>query len=419
MTAIDANPVDAGASSPDLAATVGAERCPMGLPVITARMLAAADTVRRIREAGPVHEVNMGGRETGLLLAGYDAAAKALADPRLMGEPPQALAARAGRRTDEDLLDEEDLFFLPEEQHRRLRRMITRQLTHRRVTALATRIQGEVDALLDAVPTGAPVDAISALARPLPVAVLCELLGVPRDGRRYIRDYVYGWIAELGAATPVTKSAGLALAEYLRALIAERRRTPGDDLISAMARSEGASTSEADVLSAVRLLLVAGNRPVTTLLASGIATLLRPRDRWQRLVEDPGQLDATVEELLRFVTPAALSSRYARTDTEVAGVPVPAGTGVHCAMRAVNRDPARFPDPDVFDPRRPDNPHLAFGLGRKHCLGAALARAEARLAIGTLARRFPDLTLVEDVHPSVSTTGHRQLLVLLDPHSAA
>ncbi|MBB2914944.1 cytochrome P450 [Streptosporangium becharense] len=394
----------------DLVGLLGAEACPEGLPVINVEMLRDPETLRRMREAGDLHRVNLGGREAGWLLTSHDTSWKALVDPRMRGESPYSRKRAPG-----ELADEEDLFFLPNEEHARLRRMISRPLTPRRVAALTDRIQKEADALLDAMPPSEAVDFIASFARPFPVAVLCELLGIPQDGRRYIRDYIYGWVAEAGEATPVTESAGLALADYLRTLIAQRRAEPKNDLISAMAQTEGPETSEEDVLSAVRLLLVAGNRPVTRLLTKSLGVLLHDRSHWQRLVDDPTRIDATVEELLRIVTPIALSSRNLKEEVEIGGVLLPEGAGVHCALGAVNRDPAHFTDPDTFDPERPDNPHMAFGLGHRHCLGAALARAEARIVFGTLTRRFPDMRILKDQEVHGLRPGTSRLPVVLCP----
>lgn len=391
----------------ELAGALDAEVCPAGLPVITARMLNDPHAVRLMREAGSAHEVNLSKRETGWLLTGYDAAARAMVDPRLLGDPPQYWAKRGESRP--ELLDEEDLFFLPEPERVRLRLLIARRLTNRRVAALAGRLQGQVDALLDAMPPAGTVNFVAAFARPLPAMVLCELLGIPGPGRQYVLNYVNGWIAGAGVASPVTESAGLAMAEYLKELVAARRSAPGDDLISAMA--QGAEATDGDVLSAIRLLLVAGHRPVTRLLARGVAALLSPRSRWQQLVSEPERIEATVEELLRFITPTPLATRYVKDETEIGGVPLPGGSGVHCSLGAANRDPARFDDPDTFDPRRPTNPHLSFGLGRKHCLGAALVRAEARVAIGSLVRRFPQAQLVDDQLSS------GRLMIVLNPAS--
>lgn len=402
-----------GGTDAELISSLGVEVCPAGRPVVTARMLNDADALRILREAGAVHHVNMGGRETGFLVTTHEAASRALVDPRMMGEHP--LARRPGSEADTALVDEEDLFFLPEQEHASLRQLITRQLTHRRVTELARRIQREVDRLLDAMPCARPVNFFALFARPLPVAVLCELLGIPQERRQYIQDYVYRWIPDTHGE-PVTDHEGIAMAEFLTGLIEDRRRCPKDDLITAMIRSRHA-TPTGEVLSAVRLLLVAGNRPVTRLLLDGVRVLLEERDRWQRLVDDPGRVEATVEELLRFVTPTVLSSRYLSTDTELAGVSLPKGSGVHCALGAANRDPRCFSDPEKFDPDRQSNPHLAFGLGRKHCLGAALARVEARITFSTLARRFPQMRLATVDEVRGEPPGGRRTTVVLAPAS--
>ncbi len=400
-------------SPADLARSLDAELCPVGLPVITARMLNDVAALRRMRDAGPVHHVNMGGRETGWLVTTHEAASKALSDPHMMGEHPLTRRKADPAGADQDLVDEEDLFFLPEQEHTRLRALITRQLTHRRVTALADRIQREVDKALDAMPRTTAVNFFSAFARPLPVAVLCELLGIPESRRQYIQDYVYRWIPDTHGE-PVTDHEGIAMARYLTGLIEQRRSEPRDDLISAMTHAPGGpATSE--VLSAVRLLLVAGNRPVTRLLVDGVEVLLRERAEWQRLRTDPTRIETTVEELLRVVTPTVLSSRYVRADTVIDGVPVTRGDGVHCALGAANRDPARFADPETFDPDRRVNPHLAFGLGRKHCLGAALARTEARVVFATLVRRFPAMRPARDSEVADGRPTGRWLPVVLVP----
>ncbi|MFD3533717.1 cytochrome P450 [Streptomyces sp. NPDC058664] len=370
--------------------------CPYGAsgqpPVIGADMLRDHAALTRLRESG-TPEVSLGGRETGWMITRYEVAAAALVEPALRGDHPLAVSMRSG--ADEEACDEEQLFFLPADEHRRLRRTVSRHLTHRRVAALLPRIQREADRLLAAVPAGGTVDLVEAFSRPFPVAVLCELLGIPEAERRHVRDYVYGWIAEYGEATTVTESAGHALARYLGGLIEERADAPGDDLISAMLRQGGedAELLRQDTLAAVRFLLVAGHRPVTRLLNDGLELLLEQREHWEALRSDRGRLDATIEELLRYVTPTALSSRYAAAPTEVDGAPLAAGSGAHCALVAVNRDPARFEEPDRFDPDRTPYPHLSFGLGHKHCLGAALARAEIRIAFDTLLTRFPRMTL--------------------------
>ncbi|MFE5597390.1 cytochrome P450 [Streptomyces sp. NPDC056549] len=383
-------------------------------PVIAAETLRDHAALTRLRESG-TPEVSLGGREDGLMVTRYTLAAAVLVEPALRGEHPLAVSLRAG--ADGEACDEERLFFLPTEEHLRVRRTVSRPLTHRRVAGLVPRVQREADLLLAAVPPGEAVDLVAAFSRPFPVAVLCELLGIPREERGYVRDYLYGWVAEYGEASTVTESAGHALARYLEELIAARVREPGDDLISAMVRQGGEDSGalREDVLAAVRFLLVAGHRPVTRLITDGLELLLRQREHWDRLRADPGRLDATVEELLRHVTPTTLASRYAAAPTEVDGAVLTGGDGVHCALAAVNRDPERFEDPDRFDPDRTPNAHLAFGLGHKHCLGSALARAELRIAFGTLLARFPGLVLADPAPGAEEEPERRRLRVVLAP----
>jgi cytochrome P450 len=381
-------------------------------------MLNDLDLLRELRQTGPVHEVDLAGTPI-WLVTGHEAITTAFADATLTaGADPEAPDI-AG------LPFEEDLSALPPEDHARLRRMIGRQLTARRVAALRPLIQRETDRLLDAIPAGETADFVDAFARRLPVAVLCDLFALPEDGRRLVHDYVLGWLVEDGdPAGPAHDATGIAaMAAYLRDLIARRRAHPGDDLISAMIVADGDPAGDLELLSAVRLILVAGHRAVTTLLANGLATLTGQPELWRQLVAEPAVLPRAVEELLRIVTPVPLSvPRFAAADTDLAGVPVCQGAAVQAAWGAANRDPARFTDPDTIDLCRSDNPHLSFGHGHHYCLGAALGRAEAQITFGTLARRFPRLLAAgrsteADYRPGTV----RELLTLpivLDPDAA-
>ncbi|MCZ0982320.1 cytochrome P450 [Streptomyces diastatochromogenes] len=319
-------------------------------PVIGAETLRDHAALARLRESGTV-EVSLGGREDGLMVTRYGVAAAVLVEPALRGEHPLAVSMRTGE--DEEACDEEQLFFLPTEEHRRLRRTVSRHLTHRRVAALVPRVQREADRLLAAVPPGEAVDLVRVFSARSRSPCSVNSWASP-GGAGYVRDYLYGWVAEYGGASTVTESAGHALARYLEQLIGERAQSPGDDLISAMLRRGGEDDGplREDALAAVRFLLVAGHRPVTRLITDGLELLLRQREHWERLVAEPGRLDAAVEELLRHVTPTTLASRYAGTPTEVDGAALAGGDGVHCALAAVNRDPERFEDPDLFDPDR-------------------------------------------------------------------
>jgi cytochrome P450 len=259
------------------------------------------------------------------------------------------------------------------------------------VEALRPRIQRETDALLDALPTDEPVDLLRRFALPLPIIVLCELFGFPAPDRGYIHE----WLAE--RMTRIPPDAHADIDDYLCARIAERKQTTSDDLLGWVVDAEGPALADTDLISAARLLMVAGHRAPTTLLANGVAALLRHRDQWQRIVADPSLVTPAVEELLRFVTPFPVGlARHTTAPVQVDNTRIPEGDLVSASLVSTNRDPAVFEDPDVLDVGREPNPHLAFGHGHHHCLGAALARAQAQVAIGTLTRRFGGLTLAED-----------------------
>ncbi|MBB5084192.1 cytochrome P450 [Nonomuraea endophytica] len=392
---------------------------------LTPAQLNDVPTLRRLREAAPVHHVDLGRGGAEWLLTGYEAAVTGFADQRLAGGGaagnPIEEADKAGR-----VIFEEDLVDLSGEDHQRVRRMISRQLTPRRVAALLPRIERITGELLDAIPPAESVDFIAAFARPLPIMTLCALIGVPDADRAYVQAYVSGRIATLPerpeAVTPgpdMTSPETAAMVAHLGALIAERRREPADDLVSGMIRqADREGLPDAYLVAGVRLTLVAGHRAVTALLANGLALLLREPGLWRLLLERPELVGDAVEELLRYVTPIALSvPRHATAAVEVCGAEVPDRAVVRCAWGAANRDPARFAEPDAFDPARPDNAHLAFGYGHHFCLGAALARAEIGLALTTLLARFPRMRLVEEEldYRSGDLREPRTLRVVLSP----
>ncbi|MFI6294510.1 cytochrome P450 [Nonomuraea sp. NPDC050790] len=372
---------------------------------LTPAQLNDVPTVRSLRESAPVHHVDLGRGGAEWLLTGYEAAVTGFSDQRLMGDGGQAgnpieEAEKAGR-----VIFEEDLVDLSGEDHQRLRRMISRQLTPRRVAALEPRIRRIADELLDAIEPAESVDFVAAFARPLPIRTLCALIGAPDADRAYVQAYVSGRIAALPerpeAMTPgpdMTSPETAAMLAHLAALIAERRREPADDLVSGMIRqADREGLPEPYLVAGLRLTLVAGHRAVTALLANGLALLLSEPGLWRRLVERPEMVGDAVEELLRYVTPIALSvPRHTTAAVRVCGAELPGRAVVRCAWGAANRDPARFAEPDAFDPERPGNAHLAFGYGHHFCLGAALARAELRLALTRLLARFPRMRLAEE-----------------------
>ena len=285
--------------------------------------------------------------------------------------------------------------------HTRLRALVQKAFTPRMIDQLRPRIIAVIGELLERVAErDGQFDLIADLAYPLPVVVIAELLGVPPEDRSVFHE----WSSLLAASLDPLVSADLmsrvypareALHTYLRGIIAERRREPRSDLISALVRVEEAGDvlSEPELVVMCTLLLIAGHETTVNLIGNGTLALLRHRDQLERLQRSPELLATAVEELLRFDSPVQLTGRLLREPVEIGGHTLQAGDWVLPLLGAANRDPAQFVDPDRLDIGRTPNPHLAFGRGIHFCLGAPLARVEGQLAIGALMRRFPKLQL--------------------------
>jgi hypothetical protein len=281
--------------------------------------------------------------------------------------------------------------------HTRLRGLANHAFTARAIAGMRGRIQSLVDELLDQVGTRGEMDVIAALAHPLPVIVIAELLGVPPADRDRIRRWSEGAIPFLdGFRNPIAANAAWeGFGDYLRGIIAARRAAPRDDLLTAFLTAEegGSRLDEEELLAMCILLLIAGHETTTNLIGSGLLTLLRHPDQLALVRDDPARLASAVEEMLRYETPVQIAARVATEECVIAGVPIAAGTPLTLHLGSANRDPARFTDPDRFDIARAQGRHLAFGQGVHYCLGAALARMEGEIALGTMLRRLPDIRL--------------------------
>lgn len=288
-------------------------------------------------------------------------------------------------------------------EHTRLRSLVSKAFTPRRVRALRPRIESRIDELLGAVGSRGEMDVMYDLAEPLPAIVIAELLGVPPEDHRRIKR----WSGDLlvsaegplqGERIPRLRAAREQFTRYFEATIAARRREPRDDLISAMiaAQVERDALSDGELVAACMLLLVAGHETTTNLIGNGLLALLRHPEQWERLRADPALDERAVEECLRFDPPVQLTARLATEDVEFRGTPIGAGALVSVSIGAANRDPEVFDAPERFDVARDPNPHLGFGHGVHFCLGAGLARLEGRLALRALADRLPELALVEE-----------------------
>lgn len=285
--------------------------------------------------------------------------------------------------------------------HRRLRNLVQKAFTPSIVAGLTARVEVITSELLDAMARRPRIELIEDLALPLPLTVISEMLGVPPADRARFRAML-ATVAGPDAMSPVGFVLNLPnmfqLNRFLRRLVALRREQPGDDLVTALVQAEEDNDrlTEDELIAMVFLLLFAGHETTVNLIGNGVQALLAHPDQLALLREDPALIDTAIEELLRFTNPVGtVSPRFAREDMEVAGVPVPRGTTLTLLLASANLDEAAFPNAHRLDITRDPNRHVSFGLGAHFCLGAPLARLEARVAIPALLRRFPHIRLAD------------------------
>jgi cytochrome P450 len=360
-----------------------------------------------LREHAPVHRSAFGFS----VLTRYDDCIQLLRHPGVgkdfsgavsaMGLTEQEQAEQAAFRNDRS-----NMLFADPPDHTRLRRLASRAFTPRSVEALRPRVVALVDGLLDRFGPG-EVEVMDALAFPLPVTVIGEMLGIPAEDRPQFRPLVRAVTAvlelvvspeQLHAAT----EASVTLEAYFADLIAERRASPRDDLLTRLiqAEDEGERLSEYELISTAILLFAAGFETTTHLLGNGLLALARNDDQLARLHADRTLLRPAVDELLRYDSPVQITARTAYEDVPLPHDTIASGTTVLALIGAGNRDPERFTNPDRLDVGRSEAPPLSFGSGIHHCLGAALARLEAQVVLDRLLDRFRTFEVVggEPVH---------------------
>jgi cytochrome P450 len=290
-------------------------------------------------------------------------------------------------------------------EHTRLRRLISSAFARGHVERLRPWVEqlarDLVDGLVERSAGTEPVDVLTGMAEQLPVDVIAELLGVPEADRPLLRPWSNAIVKmyEYGRTTEIEDSAERAAAEfvaYLRTLAAERRRSPGEDLLSHLVSvrdSEGDRLTEDELVTTCILLLNAGHEATVNVSGNGLLALLEHPDQLHRLREDPGLLPTAIEELMRFDSPLQLFERTATEDVEIGGITVPAGQKIAALLGSANHDPAVFDSPEVLDVGRTDNPHISFGAGVHFCIGAPLARVELQASFGALLERTTRLEL--------------------------
>ncbi|WP_039799099.1 cytochrome P450 family protein [Nocardia araoensis] len=357
---------------------------------------------QQLRAEGPVHRIRLRTGVRAWLVVDYDAAKQVLRHPDVRKDPHDPAGAHARRaaaggsgltavnqRLSHHLLNSDP------PRHARLRKLVTPAFAPARMEALAPRIVAIADDLLDAIDRTAgagPVDLLAEYAFPLPITVICELLGVPVEDRARFREWSAA-VVDTPMSTPeAMRTATDAIVDYFDELVARRRAEgPGEDLISQLllATEEGDRLSHDELISMAFLILVAGHETTVNLIGNAVLELLADPARYLALRDDPAGVTPLVEETLRYNGPVNVATlRYTAAPVHLADGVIPAGELVLVSVASANRDERHFAAPAAFDPARGANGHLAFGHGIHYCLGAALARLEARIALTRLVRRY-------------------------------
>lgn len=346
----------------------------------------------------------------------YDTVWNILVDRRFGRQPP------AGCEPDKPdhqkgfwEIEDHSLLELEPPRHTRLRGLILRAFTSRRIAVLQPEIEHLTNQLLDAIDVN-EFDLIASFGQKLPVIIIARMLGVPEQDADQLLDWSHAMVGMYQASRTHAQEAAAAkaaqeFAAYLRDHIAYRRTRPGDDLITHLiaAEEDGARLSTQELIATCILLLNAGHEATVHTIGNGVLAMLRGRAGPESCV--PDRIDRTVEEILRYDAPLHMFHRWAYEDVEVAGHMIAADSKIACLLAAANRDPDRWCDPDIFDPARPIQTNASFGAGPHFCIGAPLARLEIRTALPILFNRFPNLRLIDD--PQFAPTYHFHGLVSL------
>jgi len=352
------------------------------------------------RARGPVQRARLADGHPAWVVLGYDTARQALNDPRISKDMLAALD-QAGDVVAEGLPGpafSRHMLNVDPPDHTRLRRLVSRAFAPGRIAALEPAIRGIAGHLLDELGQagpGATVDLIEGYAYPLPFQVIGELLGIPAADRARLHAWfgvlLTGWA---GDPPPEAVQASDGIVAYLRELVEAKRRRPADDLVSVLVAAEGDALTTQELLSSLFQLVVAGHDTTASLIGNGVVALLDHPGQLQALLADPGRLPAAIDELIRFTAPLPHATfRVTADQVRLGGAQIPAGEQVLVCLGSANRDPGRFPAPDVLDIGRRDGSNLGFGHGIHYCLGASLARLEARVAFEALLSRHPGLRL--------------------------
>lgn len=377
-----------------------------------------------IREREPVHFNPL---INAWMVFGFEECKELLMNPNISSKRAEAVINKAPPEVRDKITTFREtannmLLFLDPPEHRRKRALTSKAFSMRMVRKLEPQISALLDDIIADLKKKETFDLVADLAYPLPLNVIGDLLGVPEPDRGYLKECSQAMSIMVAHPRPDAESVlrgNKAIDDmygYFKGLIAERRKQPGEDLISQLIQVEesGDLLTEPEILINACLFLFAGHETTTNLLGSGALNLLRHPEEMQKIRETPDLLEKAVEEMLRFDSPIQLVTRVAKEDVEIAGCTIKKGDVCYAVLGAANRDPKRFPDPDTFDIQRDNVRHIAFGFGEHFCLGSPLARLEAKLAFSKLLEAFPNLSLADEEpewRPDIANRGLSRLMV--------
>lgn len=371
-----------------------------------------------LREGDPIHAVRFPDGQKGWMVTRYKDAEEVLKDSRFIKD----MSKIYGGSMDQMSVFTQNMLFSDPPDHKRLRGLAQQAFTPKMISGMRVRIQEITDELLDAMEGQDQVDLIDEYAFPLPIIVICEILGVPSSDRDKFRlwsnSMIEGTSGELGATVYQHMNE---FVQYLGQWFATIRQQPGDDLISSLiqAEEEGDRLSERELYGLVTLLIIAGHETTVNLIGNTVLSLLENPEQQKLLERQPDLVNQAIEESLRFNGPVEFStSRWAGEDFEFQGRELKKGDLVVVSLNAANHDPDRFTEPNLFDIQREKSPHLAFGKGIHMCLGAPLARLEGDIAIASLLKRFPQMKLAAksselEWRPGMIVRGVKELPLIL------
>ncbi|WP_344475977.1 cytochrome P450 [Nonomuraea monospora] len=357
-----------------------------------------------LRDQCPVAHVRLPSGDTAGLLTRYDDVRTALTDPRFRRGGPDA--ARVSTTQDGGIFNRaaSGTDMREGEGHLRWRRLLTRSFTIKKMETWRPRVQAMTDELVDdLLKSGSPANLSAQLALPLPVRVICALVGAPSSDQDKFAHWSQVMLTLTRYSQEEVEQAYRDFDSYVSDLVDARRADPGDDLLSELTQisdAEDGRLGHQELIATVRALLLAGHETTSNMIAIMTAMLLSERERYQAVIDDPSLIPGAVEEVLRLDTTLSVIGfpRVAAEDVDLGGTTVPAGSTLIPCRPAANRDPRRFEDPERFDPRRANAAqHLSFGAGAHYCLGQPLARLELQVVLGTLIRRLPGLALCDGV----------------------